>query len=184
MRSPRTLPASSRSDRGRRDCDVRPESLRFEPVGPEHAGALAELFERNAVAAVVRGFDPFPLTAETASWIALHRHRDAYYLATCDRRAIGISMLRGFDEGYDIPSFGIFIDHLSHGRGIGRRLTVWTIDRARLQGCRAVRLSVYDDNPVARALYTSLGFVEQERLPARRGDVAVEKIVMRLELGG
>lgn len=162
---------------------MRSDDLRFGRVGPEHADALVELFERNAVASITAGFDPFALSATKARWIALRHHADAYYLAICREQLVGMSMLRGFDEGYEIPSFGIFVDHLRHGEGIGRRLTAWTIDQARLQGCPAVRLSVYSDNPVARGLYASLGFIEQERCAADRGGTRVEKIVMRLGLG-
>jgi [ribosomal protein S18]-alanine N-acetyltransferase len=97
---------------------------------------------------------------------------------------LGFSMLRGFDEGYEIPSFGIFVDHESHGQGIGRRLTAWTIEQARRRGCPAVRLTVYADNAAALGLYASLGFREQERGQVERKGQPAEKIVMRLELGG
>jgi ribosomal-protein-alanine N-acetyltransferase len=157
---------------------------RFEEVAPEHADALVELFERNALPAISSDFDPFPLTAAQARAIALDRRADRYYLALCEGRALGMSMLRGFDEGYEIPSFGIFVDHEHHGRGIGRRLTVWTIRQARLRSCPAVRLSVYADNAAARGLYTSLGFAEQERSSVETEGGSREKIVMRLELGG
>jgi ribosomal protein S18 acetylase RimI-like enzyme len=159
------------------------DDLRFGAVGPEHAEALVELFERNAIASVTEGFDPFALTSAKARWIAQQRRRDAYYLAISREQPVGMSMLRGFDDGYEIPSFGVFVDHLRHGEGIGRRLTVWTIDQARLRGCPAVRLSVYSDNPAARGLYASLGFIEQERRAADRRGAGVQKIVMRLDLG-
>jgi len=158
--------------------------LRFETVQPKHADALAELFERNSIAGVSTNFDPFPLTAVQARAIALDRHKDAYYLALRGGSTIGMSMLRGFDEGYEIPSFGIFVDHKNQGRGIGRALTVWTIEQAHLRGCSAVRLSVYAKNNAARGLYASLGFEEQERQQVEGMDTSREKIIMRLDLGG
>jgi ribosomal protein S18 acetylase RimI-like enzyme len=159
------------------------EEPRFVSVGPEHARALAILFERNSTPAVTESFDPFPLVATEARRIALAPRQDGYYAMACGEELLGLSMLRGFDEGYEIPSFGIFVDHASQGRGIGRRLTVWTIDQARLRGCPAVRLSVYADNSAARSLYASLGFHEQERQAVERGGRPAEKLVMRLDLG-
>jgi ribosomal protein S18 acetylase RimI-like enzyme len=157
--------------------------LVFQQVGGGHLATLIELFERNAaVAAVGHSFDPFPLTEAQARAIALEPRRDAYYLALAGGRALGMSMLRGFDEGYEIPSFGIFVDHEQHARGIGRALTVWTIEQARLRSCRAVRLSVYSDNAPARGLYESLGFEEQERVTVVSEGGTREKLVMRLEL--
>jgi ribosomal-protein-alanine N-acetyltransferase len=164
--------------------DLRPEELHFLTVGPEHADALVALFERNTVPAVEEMFDPFSFTAAEARRIALEPRRDGYYIATRGDELLGLSMLRGFDEGYEIPSFGIFIDHERHGQGIGRRLTAWTIEQACRQGCPAVRLTVYADNAAARSLYESLGFREQERAQVQRKGQSAEKIVMRLELGG
>lgn len=160
----------------------RSRGLRFELAGPACVDGLVELFERNAVASVTSGFDPFPLTATKARWIALEQHKDAYFVAARGARLFGMSMLRGFDEGYEIPSFGVFVDHASQGEGIGRRLTNWTIEQARMKGCQAVRLSVYSDNSVARRLYASLGFREQDRSAVAREGAFVEKIVMRLDL--
>ncbi len=140
-----------------------PDELRFEEVGPEHAGALVALFERNSIPAVTKTFDPFLLTEAQARRIACEPRQDRYYLALRGQDLLGFSMLRGFDEGYEVPSFGIFVDHASQAKGVGRRLTAWTIERARLQGCPAVRLSVYADNSAARGIYDSLGFREQER---------------------
>jgi ribosomal protein S18 acetylase RimI-like enzyme len=159
-------------------------SLLVEPVTGQHVDALIELFERNSVPTVAASFDPFPLTAGEARRIALEPRKDAYFVASCAGRLLGFSMLRGFDEGFAVPSFGVFVDHEAQGRGIGRALTTWTIDAARRRGCPAVRLSVYSTNSVARGLYASLGFVESERQAMDRVAGPEEKIVMYLSLGG
>jgi ribosomal protein S18 acetylase RimI-like enzyme len=159
--------------------------LRFELVGPNDADALAALFARNSVPTVTGSFDPFPLTAEKGREIALNRGKDAFYVALDADDLVGFSMLRGFDAGYAIPSFGIFVDHMHQGYGVGRQLTAFTIAQARSRGCPAVRLSVYASNAAALALYASLGFSESERereTVERRGR-SDEKIVMLLELG-
>jgi ribosomal protein S18 acetylase RimI-like enzyme len=172
------------SDPGPAALDGGPQEPQFATVGTEHADALAALFERNAIPEVAETFDPFPLTTAEARRIALDPSRDGYYIATRGEDVLGFSMLRGFDEGYAIPSFGIFVDHERHGEGIGRRLTAWTIGQARRRDCPAVRLTVYADNATALGLYASLGFREQERGQVERKGQPAEKIVMRLELGG
>lgn len=179
-----TLPVSSQSDPRVAGLGEAATAVRFEPVGPQHADALAELFERNLVPAVEAMFDPFSFTAAEARRIALDPRQDGYYIATRGDELLGLSMLRGFDEGYEIPSFGIFIDHERQGQGIGRRFTAWTIEQARRRGCPAVRLTVYADNAAALGLYASLGFRERERGQVERKGQPAEKIVMRLELGG
>jgi ribosomal protein S18 acetylase RimI-like enzyme len=158
--------------------------LRFEAVSPPHADALAGLFARNSGPAIADRFDPFPLSAEQGRRIALDPSKDDYYLAFAGERTVGFSMLRGFDAGFTIPSFGIFIDREHQGQGVGRRLTEWTVEQARRRGCTAVRLSVYAANAPALALYSSLGFREREREPVERHGRSDEKIVMLLELEG
>jgi ribosomal-protein-alanine N-acetyltransferase len=188
------LPASSRSDDDgsaapRLDSAAAEQgapapALGFVPIGPDQLEQLVTLFERNHVAQVTELFDPFPLDSVQARRIALESHRDRFYLAVSGERPIGFSMLRGFDDGYTIPSFGIFVDRESHGEGVGRALTTWTVEQARMLGCAAVRLTVYAANVPARRLYESLGFVEHGRQPVQRAGVTDEKLTMILELGG
>lgn len=177
------MPVSSQSDVERLGGGA-PSELRIEAVRPADAETLAALFARNSVPAVADGFDPFPLTAEQGRRIALDTGEDDFYLALDATGPAGFSMLRGFDAGYAIPSFGIFVDRERQGQGIGRRLTEWTVTQARSRGCPAVRLSVYASNAAALALYASLGFNERERETVERRGRADEKIVMLLELGG
>lgn len=158
--------------------------MHFEAVVADHADELAALFERNSVPSVTAGFDPFPLTRDQARRIALEAHKDAFYVVACDRRLVGFSMLRGFDAGYIVPSFGIFVDRECQGQGLGRRLTVWTIEQARRRGSSAVRLSVYAENSTAMSLYASLGFSVQERQTVERAGQLQEKIIMSLDLEG
>jgi len=140
------------------------------------------LFSSNRVPAVTSTFDPFELTADAARRIALESRRDEYFVARGPDGLVAMSMLRGFDDGFEIPSFGIFVDHRQQGRGIGRWLTEWTIRWADGHACPAVRLSVYASNPRAADLYRSLGFSEVERVSMQRNGEPDEKLVMMLKL--
>jgi len=67
-------------------------------------------------------------------------------------------------------------------RGMGRTLLLSLIEHARLAGANEVFLEVRADNPHARALYDSVGFVT---LSVRRGYYqpdGVDAVVMRLTL--
>jgi ribosomal protein S18 acetylase RimI-like enzyme len=154
----------------------------IEPVEAGHAQALAELFEQNRVPAVTDSFDPFPLTADEAKRITLEPRLDAYFVASMESELVAMSMLRGFDEGFAVPSFGIFVDHRHQGRGVGCRLTAWTVAEARRRGCAAIRLSVYASNKAALRLYRSLGFEEQERVVVARATGQDEKLLMTQSL--
>ena len=157
------------------DVDVR-------EIGPEDRGELARFLEENDRPEIVRTFNPFPMTAETAERIATAPRRDRYYGAFDDRRLVGLSMLRGWDEGYEVPSFGIVVDHRAHDRGIGGRLTAFTVDAARALGAPSVRLTVYASNGRGVHLYSRLGFVERSRTAVSVAGQPDEKLVMTLDL--
>ena len=71
---------------------------------------------------------------------------------------VGYIMLRGWDEGFQIPSLGICVHPAWQGFGVGRLLMQAAICVARLRRSPAVRLKVYPDNLRAIELYRSLGF--------------------------
>ncbi len=56
----------------------------------------------------------------------------------------------------------------ARGRGVGRTLTAWCLDRARIEGCTAIVLSTLPVMAGAHRLYERLGFVrtpEQDWYP-------------------
>ncbi|MDK2980810.1 MAG: hypothetical protein PWQ55_1157 [Chloroflexota bacterium] len=154
--------------------------MKIKPVRKEDFNDLAALFENNNVESVTRFFTPFPLTRESAQEIAQGEHRDHYFLGLEDDRIIGFSMLRGWDEGYSVPSFGMFIDQNHQARGYGQQLLDLTIAAARQLGCEQIRLSVCAANGPAHHLYQSRGFEEIDR--SVMADSKDEKIIMIKEL--
>lgn len=154
----------------------------FREIGPEDFEDLARFMEENNVPAVVTTFNPFPMDSETAKKIACLPRRDHYYGAFLGGRLIGLSMLRGWDEGYSVPSFGIMVDHRFHGMGMGARLLDYTIDEAARLGCGRVRLSVFASNRLALKLYLSRGFVEDSREPVLVSGEPDERVIMFKEM--
>lgn len=80
----------------------------------------------------------------------------------------------GVISGYGIMSYGAGEAHILNvcirgdlrGRGVGRKLLDYLIERARLAGMQDVFLEVRPSNPAAIHLYESLGFT---RVGVRRG---------------
>jgi glycosyltransferase involved in cell wall biosynthesis/ribosomal protein S18 acetylase RimI-like enzyme len=151
-------------------------------IESSHYEALSAFLVENNVPAVVRTFSPFPMNDETARRIALGSRRDRYYGAFVNDRIVGLSMLRGWDEGYTVPSFGVIVDHRFHHRGLGALLTESAIEEARRLGCERIRLSVFASNSAALHIYASKGFVEVQREPTVVADAPDERIVMSKEL--
>ena len=87
-------------------------------------------------------------------------------------------MLRGWEEGFEVPSLGVLVDHRLYGRGIGRLLTSFAISKARDLRCARVRLSVNASNQRALALYESLGFYPVDRVSIVEGGQHENNIIM------
>ncbi len=140
------------------------------------------LFEENNVDEITRYFHPFPLSRESAYAIAWTSHKDRYYVVSVSSRVRGLCMLRGWDEGYSIPSYGVLLDRRIQGYGLGRSVTKFAISEAKRLGCERLRLSVHASHLAARRLYEVLGFVETERRSAESGTNSDEVLIMHKTL--
>jgi len=155
-----------------------PEGLRFFRLRPEHREALGTFFEANNLPAVTSSFNPFPMTRDAAVQLLDPSNKDYFFALECDGALVGFSMLRGYDEGFAIPSFGIFIDHRHQGRKLGTLLTQWTLRWADYLQAPRTRLTVYKTNAAGVAVYQKLGFKPDADQPEDQ-----EKVVMFREPG-
>jgi ribosomal protein S18 acetylase RimI-like enzyme len=128
-------------------------------VQPEDAGPLGRFFERLRTQGVETYFHPHPLTQEEAAKRAAYACRDVYCVMQAGTELVGYGMLRGWNEGYDIPSLGIAIDPAHQGHGHGRGLMEFLHTIARQRVAKRIRLRVNPENVHAVKLYQSLGYV-------------------------
>lgn len=132
--------------------------LEISRVGALHESALSRFFENLQARGVGRFFHPHPLTAESAARVASYAGDDLYFVLLEDGKVLGYAMLRGWDEGYSIPSLGLVVDPDSHGQGMGRLLMEFLHVAALRRGAEKIRLRVFPDNLAAVSLYRSLGY--------------------------
>lgn len=104
-------------------------------------------------------FHPHPFTKEEAKKLAGYEGLDLYYILTENYQILGYGMLRGWDEGYQVPSLGIYIHPDARGMGLGKLLMQFLHAIAKRKGAKKIRLKVYSNNDVALKLYKSLGYV-------------------------
>ena len=145
------------------------DELRCRPAGTKDFTFLATMLGE---AAVWRPDKPTP-TAEQV----MADPRYAMYLDGWPRQGdhglvaeqdapVGAAWYRTYteaDHGYgfiaeDVPELSIAVITSRRHEGIGRRLLIELIEASVAQGCRAMSLSVAENNP-ARRLYESTGFV-------------------------
>ena len=134
------------------------KNLKYILVSPSWAEKLARFFSALVVNKDDLYFHPHPLTYEVAKKIAIYEGDDLYFLQIKDNEITGYAMLRGWDEGFTIPSLGIAIHPNFRNQGLSIKFMRFLHNQARAKGATQVRLKVYSNNAEARHLYESLGY--------------------------
>ena len=69
-------------------------------------------------------------------------------------------MLRGFDEGYEIPSYGVWISSQYSNKGLAKLTIQHSISICLMSGVKKIMLKVHPENKVAFNMYKKFGFIE------------------------
>jgi ribosomal protein S18 acetylase RimI-like enzyme len=141
-------------------------------VRPGDATALADLFASIDSA----HFHPHPMTAEEAERVTHYVGRDVFAILETEGRFVAYGILRGWDDGFSVPSLGVAVRAADRRLGYGRTMMEWLAQEARSRGAQQIRLRVHPENETARRLYDSLGYT---LMGDERGE-----LVMLLELPG
>ena len=72
----------------------------------------------------------------------------------------GFFMLRGWDAGYEVPSYGVVIARHFAGKGLGKLSLEASKSICRLSGVTRMMLKVHPDNHAAKHIYEAAGFVQ------------------------
>lgn len=144
--------------------------MQIRPATPADEDGLAALLVALAHAGDDRLFHPHPLTHEAARHVCRHRDvtgdhpHDEYHVVVApsgyrgSETVVAYGMLRGWTEGYEIPSLGIAVHPDHRGRGIARQLMEHLHCVAAARGAPRVRLKVYRHNLAAVRLYEALAY--------------------------
>ena len=129
------------------------------------------------------------MTIERASFAASAWERDTmraevgsewgrYIVAeAADGSALGYAGLRAVGVEGDVQTIAVAAE--ARGRGVGRALLAELLAEAERRGVRELFLEVRADNPVARALYESVGFAEIGVRPRYYQPEDVDAVVMK-----
>lgn len=132
--------------------------MEFLSPNPALAPAASAFFRELVENGDAERFHPHPFTDEAAERVCKYAGQDVYCFAVVGSRVIGYGMLRGWDQGYAVPSLGIAMGVAARGMGLGRAMMHYLHAEARRRGAERIRLKVYPENKVAVDLYRSLGY--------------------------
>ncbi len=121
----------------------------------------------------VRYFHPFDFDTQSVLTVLRLVIRDVWMGFFLDQELVALLLLRGWDEGYKVPMYGICVDYRHAGKGWGRMSLALARTIATERGCLALRLKVHPDNHKARYLYEQSGFYRLTMLDPK-GDLVYE----------
>lgn len=151
--------------------------LIIRPLAEDDAGELSSMLLAQP-AGYARFFYPFGFDRAAVSAVLARRGLDVFTGLYWQGRMVGFFMLRGWNEGYEVPAFGIIIDEKFRGHG----LEMLCLDAAkaicRLRGAVRIMLKMHPENISAKGVARKIGFV-QTGIEPESGN-----IVYHMELGG
>lgn len=83
---------------------------------------------------------------------------DHYKIVVQQNEIIGYGILRGWEEGYEIPSLGIMIDKNFRGIGLSKLVMNYLEVLSKIMGSKNIRLVVHKNNVIAYNLYKRLNY--------------------------
>lgn len=115
-------------------------------------------------------FQPHPFDLAHLAALGDAKGKDLYYVLHVGEEVVGYGLLRGWDEGFAIPSLGVAIRRSRRGRRLGTLLMNFLHAAAFERRADRVRLRVNPDNASAIALYRRLGYVFEPAAAAQASD--------------
>lgn len=103
-------------------------------------------------------FHPFSFTPEALNACLSAAQQDRYWGIRCGKKLAGFFMLRGWDEGFDRPTFGVYIAEAFSHRGFSKLALQHALSWCRLNRVSVVMLKVHPENTHARRAYEQEGF--------------------------
>src|ERR1017187_2336032 len=113
--------------------------LEFRTMSEEWAVPLAGLFAELVANGEDKNFHPHPLTPQAARRIAELQGKDLYFVVVEGKCVLGYGMLRGWDEGFEVPSLGIALSSKVRGIGLGKVFMSFMHLNAARAGARTIR---------------------------------------------
>ena len=142
-------------------------SLKCVNLSPEWVGRLVVFFYDLKKNKDEFFFSPHVTSEDALNKLANQNGKDLYYLLVEGDQILGYGLLRGWDEGYEIPSLGIAIHPNARGQGLAKFLIDFLHVVVQKKGVEKIRLRVRKENLIAMKLYKKLGY---ELTIAKPGD--------------
>lgn len=143
-------------------------NLTIRPLGVDDAMTVSAML-RAQPPQYARFFYAFGFSEEQISEVLVNKIKDVYSGVFWRDELVGIFMLRGWDAGYEVPSFGVFVAEKYRGATFMRIALDIAKLICRLEGARRLMATIHPDNVSPRGA-ARLGF-KQTGTNAETGNI-------------
>ena len=134
-------------------------NLAIRPLAIDDATALSSFLQTQATG-YARFFRPFSFDADAIVDVLANARQDVLMGLYWQDQVVGFFMLRGWNEGYDVPAFGILIDESYRGCGLEMLSLETAKIICRLRGASRMMIKMHPDNISAKGVARKTGFVQ------------------------
>jgi len=128
------------------------------PLDVHHAPELCSLLQSQSPG-YIQYFKPFPFDESTLRRVLSEVREDVFEGFYHGDRLIGLMMLRGWDEGYEVPTLGAMIDEQHRNHGLMTLIVEVAKVICRMRKVGRIMYKAHPDNVPAKSA-TRLGFTQ------------------------
>lgn len=154
---------------------MNPSAIEIKKLSIQHAQELTNLLKVSDQE-YSKYFIPFSFDFQTISNLLTKAIKDQYYGVFVDNNIVGFYMLRGFDDSFEIPSYGVWISKKFSSKGLSKLTLHHAISFCRINKIQKLMLKVHPDNFIAKKMYEEFGFA-YEGIDTRIGHHIYHKII-------
>jgi len=132
-------------------------NFRITQLGAHDSAALSMMLRLNSTD-YQRYFYPFSFEEQAINKMLVQAINDKYWGIWKENVLMGFFMLRGFDEGYKIPSYGVCIAEAHSGKGLLKLSLQFVLSWCRIYDIPKLMLKVHPENSIAKSVYEEIGF--------------------------
>ncbi|OGN79776.1 MAG: hypothetical protein A2X26_13200 [Chloroflexi bacterium GWC2_49_37] len=133
-------------------------SFGIAPLKVEAAFELSKMLKADSTE-YSKYFQPFRFDEDTLTAVLSAMREDQFWGVYSGDALVGFFMLRGFDAGFSIPSYGVYIAEKFSGNGISKLTLQFVRVWCRMENIPKVMIKVHPQNQIAKKAYEKSGAV-------------------------
>jgi len=139
---------------------MKPEFVEIRIISTQHAPELSELL-LSSEKEYSKHFIPFNFDLESVFRVLDKVVNDLFFGIFIKNKIVGFYMLRGWDAGYEIPSYGVWISKDFSSKGLSKLTLNHAISVCKINSIKKIMLKVHPENLIAKKIYEDFGFINQ-----------------------